>query len=73
MSNYKKGGWSDIWDALFWNFIDTHFKVLSKEGRLGFIGVTYQKMSSDKKDTHIRIAREFLQKLENKPSENNYF
>ena len=22
MSNYKKGEWTNIWDSLFWNFID---------------------------------------------------
>lgn len=63
MSNYKKGEWKDIWDALFWHFVGTHFEVLSKEGRLGFIGITYQKMSQEKKDGYRKKAGEFLQSL----------
>jgi deoxyribodipyrimidine photolyase-related protein len=59
MSNYKKGEWSEIWDGLFWSFVGKHYETLSKEGRLGFIGVTYQKMSKEKKDMHTKRAREF--------------
>lgn len=63
MSNYKKGDWSEIWDALFWNFVETHFALLSKEGRLGFIGITYQKISQQKKDNYNKIAKDFLESL----------
>ncbi len=63
MSNYKKGEWSDIWDALFWNFVGIHFDALSKEGRLGFIGVTYKKMTQDKKEIYTKKARLFLDSL----------
>lgn len=60
MSNYKKGKWSEIWDSLFWSFVGAHFKALSGEGRLGFIGITYQKMSEEKRQAHNKKAQEFL-------------
>jgi deoxyribodipyrimidine photolyase-related protein len=63
MSNYKKGEWSDIWDALFWNFVGTHFEALSKEGRLGFIGITYKKIAQEKKDWYTKKAQTFLKGL----------
>jgi deoxyribodipyrimidine photolyase-related protein len=34
MSNYKKGSWSTIWDALFWNFIIKNKTIFSKNARL---------------------------------------
>jgi deoxyribodipyrimidine photolyase-related protein len=61
MSNYKKGEWSEIWDALFWNFVGQHYKLLSKEGRLGFIGVTYSKMSQEKKLGYSQKAQVYLE------------
>ncbi len=63
MSDYKKGEWSEIWDALFWNFVGTHFKSLSGEGRLGFIGITYQKMSEEKREMYAKKAHSFLESL----------
>ena len=30
MSNYKKGEWTNIWDSLFWNFIDKEETFLLK-------------------------------------------
>ncbi len=63
MSDFKKGNWCEVWDALFWNFVGQHFQKLEKEGRLGFIGVQYKKMSEEKKEMHKKIANEYLQQL----------
>ncbi len=73
MSNFKKGktnnlksdgeSWDKIWDAMFWNFVGNHFQKLEKEGRLGFIGVQYKKMSSEKKEQYKTIAENYLENL----------
>ncbi len=63
MSDYKKGDWSEVWDALFWSFVGKHYEVLQKEGRLGFIGVLYGKMSNEKKDEYKNKAVIFLRSL----------
>ena len=64
MSNFKKGDWSPILDALFWDFVGKHFDKLQKEGRLGFIGVQYNKMPDAKKQNYTKIAQEYLDNLE---------
>jgi deoxyribodipyrimidine photolyase-related protein len=63
MSDYKKGPWTKIWDALFWNFVDKHYDLLSKEGRLGFIGTSYKKMPEATKMLHLKQAQDFLKSL----------
>lgn len=63
MSDYKKGAWSGIWDALFWNFVGKYYEILHKEGRLGFIAVLYSKMSAEKKEEHNQKASQFLKSL----------
>ena len=64
MSDFKKGDWSPILDALFWDFVGKHFDKLQKEGRLGFIGVQYNKMPEIKKSNYTNIAQEYLDNLE---------
>ena len=49
MSNYKKGGWCEIWDALIWNFMDKHRDFFFKNPRMGMLIKTYDKMKDDKK------------------------
>lgn len=63
MSDFKKGDWSPILDALFWNFVGQNFTKLQKEGRLGFIGVQYNKMPETKKQNYNQIASEYLDNL----------
>jgi len=63
MSDFKKGEWCDTMDALFWNFIGEHFAKLQKEGRLGFIGVQYMKMSDEKKKGYREVARGFMKRV----------
>jgi deoxyribodipyrimidine photolyase-related protein len=61
MSDYKKAPWCDTWDALFWNFVGTHYELLKKENRLGFIGITYSKMTKEQKERYTAIAQNFIQ------------
>lgn len=63
MSDYKKGEWSDIWDALFWNFVGIHYEKLKTEARLGFVGILYQKMSAEQKNNYTEKANNFLAKI----------
>lgn len=50
MSNYKKGNWCEIWDALFWNFMNKHRHFFLSNPRLGMLIKTYDKMSEEKKN-----------------------
>lgn len=63
MSNYKKGEWNDIWDGLFWRFIDKHQAFLSKNARMGFLVNTLKKMKSDRKKVIFQKAEYFIAKV----------
>jgi deoxyribodipyrimidine photolyase-related protein len=40
-SDYKKGEWCDIWDSLYWSFIEKHAPKMKKMGRFGGIQVSF--------------------------------
>lgn len=64
MSNYPKAAWTEIWDALFWNFIDKHRAYFLSNPRLGMMVRTFDKMDANKRETHIRRAEHYLQSLQ---------
>lgn len=58
MSNYKKDNWCNIWDALFWQFINKHRVFFLSNARLGMLVKTYDKMSDAKKDALTKTTFE---------------
>jgi deoxyribodipyrimidine photolyase-related protein len=63
MSNYKKGNWYLIWDALFWNFMNKHRHFFLSNPRLGMLIKTYDKMSDEKKQGLNEIAIKYFMNL----------
>ncbi|MFT4548052.1 MAG: deoxyribodipyrimidine photolyase-related protein [Verrucomicrobiales bacterium] len=63
MSDYKKGGWCDTWDGLFWMFIKDHEEFFRSQHRLGMMARQLDKMSAEKLDTHRSNAESFLESL----------
>ena len=49
MSNYPKESWTEVWDGLYWRFIDRHRDSLAKNQRLGFSVQTYDRLSAERK------------------------
>ncbi len=64
MSNYEKGEWQEIWDGLFWNFMDQHRSFFAKQPRLSMLLNSFDKMDADKREKHLTTADAFLKKLE---------
>ena len=64
MSDYQKGDWQKIWDALFWNFMDKHRDFFLKNPRLGMLVKTFDKMPNEKKVSHIETAENYLESLD---------
>jgi deoxyribodipyrimidine photolyase-related protein len=64
MSDYKKGNWQEVWDGLFWRFMDTHRDFFNQNPRLGMLLGTFDKMADEKKENHLSNAEEFLSNLE---------
>jgi deoxyribodipyrimidine photolyase-related protein len=63
MSNFEKGNWCEIWDALYWRFIFKHKKVLAKNPRMSMMIVQLNKMDDKKLKQHLNIAERFLEQL----------
>ena len=63
MSNYKKDKWCEIWDGLFWNFMDNHRDFFIKNPRMRMLISSFDKMSQSKKENHLLKADEFLKSL----------
>ncbi|MFT6865817.1 MAG: deoxyribodipyrimidine photolyase-related protein [Cyclobacteriaceae bacterium] len=64
MSNYPKGNWQDTWDALFWRFMHIHRDFFTQNPRLAMLVNTLDKMSDEKRNTHLERAVGFLEGLE---------
>jgi len=64
MSNYSKGNWQETWDGLFWAFMDKHRDFFLSNPRLGMLIRTFDKMSDDTKEQHLKNADNFLAQLE---------
>jgi deoxyribodipyrimidine photolyase-related protein len=52
MSNYKKGDWQQIWDALYWRFIDKHRSFVLKNHRMSMMVHMYDKKDKQKKASY---------------------
>jgi len=63
MSHFQKGPWSEIWDALFWRFMNKHRDFFLKNPRLGMLIRTYDKMRLEKQQGFEKRAVEFLKHL----------
>ncbi len=64
MSDYKAGEWCDVWDALFWSFIDDHREFFNNQYRMKMMVSHLNKMSGEKRAQHHKVALEYRQKLQ---------
>lgn len=62
MSNFQRGPWCEIWDALYWRFIDLHRERFLKNPRLSMMVRQLDKMGS-RVDAMHRTADDFLKSL----------
>ena len=63
MSDFPKGEWQNIWDALYWRFINLNRELFVKNIRMKFMVSMFDKMSEDKKNNHLQIANDYLKSL----------
>jgi deoxyribodipyrimidine photolyase-related protein len=62
MSNFSKGPWCAVWDALYWRFVDRHADFLSKNPRMAVM-VKMRLKLGDRLTDHLRVADSFLARL----------
>ena len=60
MSDYEKGDWCELWDALYWNFIHQHEKLFSANPRMNLVVSLLKKMDNKRLHTLIKRAQEYL-------------
>lgn len=66
MSDYPKGPWCEIWDALFWRFIDKHRVFFSEQPRLSMMVRQLDRMGPERLKGHRNTAGQYLQQLESR-------
>jgi len=64
MSDFPNGEWQEIWDALYWRFINLNRDLFKKNIRMKFMVSMLDKMPEEKKETHFKIAEKYLLKLD---------
>ena len=65
MSDYKKGSWSEIWDGLFWTFMDKQREFFKTNPRMRMLISSFDKMNPIKKEKLLVDADNFLNNLDN--------
>ncbi len=62
MSDYKKSeDWTEIWDGLYWRFIDKHKDFFKSNPRLSMMPRMLEKMDEERKTRLLKTANEFLE------------
>ena len=63
MSDFPKGEWCEIWDGLYWRFIQKHRDFFEKNPRLSVMTLALRRMKKEKLDAHLNVAESFLKSL----------
>jgi deoxyribodipyrimidine photolyase-related protein len=63
MSDYPKGEWCDIWDALYWSFIDKNRETFSKNPRMSLMVNILNKKDKKNMEVLMKTAQEYLKTL----------
>jgi deoxyribodipyrimidine photolyase-related protein len=66
MSDYKKGEWSAIWDALFWRFMIKHENFFNNNFRMKMLITQFHKRDTLIKNELFETAEKFLDQFHNK-------
>lgn len=62
MSDFKKGPWCELWDALYWRFIDQHRSFFESNPRMKVMTGQLDRMG-EKRTAHLRRAEAYLGSL----------
>lgn len=60
MSNFQKGEWCDVWDGLYWRFIDKHRAFFIKNHRMSMMVKMFDKMDNERKTKILELAENFI-------------
>lgn len=60
MSHYEKGDWCDVWDGLYWRFIEKNRERFAKNPRMSMMVSQYDKLNENRKRIISYRAEDFL-------------
>jgi len=63
MSDFTAGPWCEIWDALFWRFVEKHRDVFAENPRMKVMTFQLKRKKKKKVKDHIKTADKFLIRL----------
>jgi deoxyribodipyrimidine photolyase-related protein len=63
MSDFGTGPWCNIWDALFWRFIQKHENVFAGIARMRVMTFQLKRMGKKKAKEHVKVAEQYLNRL----------
>lgn len=63
MSDYPKGKWCEIWDALYWRFIHKYKKSFKNNPRMSLMVNILNKKSDSQLNELLKTANKYLKKL----------
>jgi deoxyribodipyrimidine photolyase-related protein len=63
MSHYKAGSWAEVWDGLYWLFLDKNKDKFADNPRMSLMLSILDRMDADKLKKHKKIAQEYLADL----------
>jgi deoxyribodipyrimidine photolyase-related protein len=63
MGDFEKGAWTEVWDGLYWRFIDKHRDFFLKNPRMGVMVKSYDKMDTEKRERLSVVATNYLEGL----------
>jgi deoxyribodipyrimidine photolyase-related protein len=64
MSDYPKGPWCEIWDALYWRWVHRHRELLEGIPRARVLVRGLERLAPDRRRRLLRTAEEWLGRLE---------
>lgn len=60
LSDYQRDVWADIWDGLFWRFVEKHQDILNKNPRMRVMVQRLNRLDADRKRIIYYRAEDFL-------------
>ncbi len=63
MSDFKRGEWCEIWDGLYWRFIEKNKNLFLQNKRMSLMVKLLQNIEQDKKQNMIKKAESFIEEV----------
>jgi len=62
MSDFPKGDWCQVWDALYWYFVYNHKTFFKRAPRMAIMWALLKRMDKAKLKKHLEVAKKYLAK-----------